>query len=125
MHGWTPSTIVSFGRKTVLQETVFGGFKTVITFKEDFWNWASSSWHFEDIFEDYYVTFPGSDVPVNAGLIVFRLGWAAPYIRRAIVIDAGGSPYTEYRAFNLPPPPSDYWNKNDAPAPATPFAYTA
>lgn len=123
VHGWTPSNVTSYGRTTVLTETVFGGFKTVITFKEDFWNWSSSAWKFEDIFEDYYVLFPGSGTPANAGVVQFDLHWAAPYIRRAIVIDPGGSPYTQYWAFSVPPAPADYWMQNGVPAPETPFHY--
>jgi len=125
VHGWTPSNIVSYGRVTVLRETVFGGYETTIAFKEDWWNWQSSAWRFEDIFEDYFVRDPGGTILPNAGVVVFRVGWAAPYIRRSIVIDPGGFPFTQYRAFDFPPPLPDYWMQNGVPAPATPFAYTA
>jgi len=125
VNGWTPSVILSYGRVTVLKETVFGGYETTISFKEQWWDWNSSAWRFEDIFEDYYVRDPGGTILPNAGSIVFRLGWASPYVRRAIVVDAPGSPYTEYRAFSLPPAPPDYWIQNGVPAPNTPFSYTA
>jgi hypothetical protein len=58
--------VVSYGRVTILEEEIFGGFRTHITFKENWWEWVSSNWDFEKIFEDFYVTFPGSETPANA-----------------------------------------------------------
>lgn len=125
VYGWTPSVIVSYGRTTVLTETVFGGYQTTIVFKEQWWEWSSSAWKFADIFEDYFVRDQAGVILPNAGFLHLRLGWAYPYIRRAVVLDIGGFPYTEYRAFALPPPPENYWLQNGVPAPETPFAYVA
>lgn len=118
--GWTPSNVVSYGRTMVLQETVFGGFRTVITISENFWNWSSSHYALSDIFEDYYVLFPGSTTPVFAGAVTFRYGIAAPFFHHAVIADTPGSPYTEYRAFDMPLAEPGYWIENGTPAPARP-----
>ena len=120
--GWTPSNIVQLGRENIFEETVFGGYKTYLTFNQRFWNWNSGSWRFADIFEDYYVTPPGSSTPISAGTTRFQITPVNPYFRVSVLIDPAGFPYTQYRYMDLPPGDPDFWYQNGTPAPARPFA---
>lgn len=110
------------GRDNIFEETVFGGFRTHLKFKSKFWDWSSGTFEFQDIFEDFYVTFPGSATPANAGVTHFSVRVGHPYFRDAVIVDPAGFPFTQYRFMDLPESDPDYWQQNGTPAPARPFA---
>lgn len=105
---WQPMFAVQTGQTLVLQETPFGGFQTHIKFRLDWWTWVSSNWRFVDIFEDFYVTAPGSSTPISAldqtlEFTVSDLG--LPVLRAAQPAMPG---QTAYLKFPLNPPVG-YW----------------
>lgn len=118
--GWHNATIVQWGRYTILQEIPFGGFRFHYKFTENFWNWSSNSYLFQDIFEDIYVTFPGSSVPVGADPSTVRFGETDPIFRRGIINDMAGVD-RKYYFFPLPPGPDDYWALPRTPLPTLPM----
>lgn len=117
-----PSVLIEYGRYTVIEEIVLGGFRYHIRFKEHFWEWNSSFWPLEEIFEDFYVTYPGGTDPIEPGSQTgVGAGFVPPYTRPGVFLDQ--IYFADYRIWfwQLPTPTGDYWNKNGTPIPAMPF----
>lgn len=120
--GWHNGVIIQSGQYTIIQEIPFGGFRYHLRFKAEFWNWSSSSWLFRDIFEDIYVTFPGSSTPVPADPSTCQYRVCDPIHRRGIVNDMVGVD-RKYYFFAFPPAPDDYWAKSHTELPVLPMIY--
>lgn len=119
--GWQDGFFVEVGNPFVLQEIPFGGYKFVCKFKDDWWNWQSSAWSLDSIFEDVYAIDWITGLPVNAGdVTVSWRNFVYPYFRSGIVLDMPALD-NHYYWMDFPPAPADYWQQNGTPMPARPF----
>ena len=119
--GWQDGFFVQTTNPIILQEYPFGGYKFVLKFFDDWWNWQSSAWRFEDIFEDVYAIHPTTLEIVNAGAVnVSWRSYVAPYFRSGIVLDMPAID-NHYYWMDFPPAPEEYWQRNNTPLPNRPF----
>lgn len=115
---------VTTGRYTVIQEIEAGGYQYHIRYKENFWNWNSSFWWYQTIFEDFYVTAPGSTTPISPGTVGVYFGWIPPHTHQTMFLTNTFISIPQFYFVKMPPAPDDYWNKNDTPEPEMPLTYT-
>lgn len=119
-HGF----FVETGRYTVIQEIEAGGYQYHVRYKERFWDWNSSFWWIQEIFEDFYVTAPGSSTPISPGSVGISFGWLPPHTHQMMFLDNTFISTPQFYFWGMPPAPLDYWNLNGTPAPELPFSYT-
>lgn len=122
--GWQPGIYIQVGNPLIIRETPFGGFRFHVKLNPDFWTPNSKEWRLADLFEDVYVTFPGSTVPYNAGAVNVRVGGANPEYKLALVLDMPAGVPTYY--FTATPElPLSYWARDNIPWVNTPpYIYT-
>jgi hypothetical protein len=120
--GWTDSVIVEAGNPTIQQETIFGGFRFHLEFKDYFWQWSSSSYLLQDIFENVYVTFPFSSDPISVGPVNVRYGFVPELQHFGIILDMGGAE-PSYWAQEMPAQPPDFWLPPRPALPPMPYNY--
>jgi hypothetical protein len=122
--GWNQCHIVSSGRTTVLQEEIFGGYRFHLTIKTHPWDWTSSSYPLEEIFEDVFVTPPESSIPISAGPVTVRYGLIPQLMNYGIILDMAGINHM-YWAQEMPAAPNDYWLPPMPQLPPMPYPYIA
>lgn len=105
---WQPgSTVISYGRTSVFEEHVYGGYRLVITFKDKWWNWSSNQYTPDWIVEDFYALAPGSSTPINQGSVLVGLGYDESHPSYHISFITGAAPDPIWLSY--PPAPPTYW----------------
>lgn len=117
---WHGFNVIQSGNPFVFEETLFGGYRTVIKFKDWWWQWDNRAANLDYVLEDLYALPPGGGSPINAGDILiqydFDTGFLVPTIE--LITGAPGGDYIWYR---FPPQNRPYWNPLVDNAPPTPF----
>jgi hypothetical protein len=74
---WWHMCLIQSGRTFIVRETEgFGGYRVLMRFKENFWDWNSSGWMLPDIIEDWYAMEPVSDTPITCPPVSWRVQWS-------------------------------------------------
>jgi len=124
-YSWLTGVMLESGRYTVIEENVFGGYRTHIRYKPEFWEWGSGLWKFSEIFEDFYITEPGSTTPIPPGTTTgLSCGWLPPFPHQIVFLDQFYLTTAQFWIWQAPPPPQQFWSNNRIPLPALPLTYT-
>lgn len=120
--GWQDGFFVSVGNPLIIQEYPYGGYKLVIKLYDDFWNFQSASWKFQDVFEDVYAIHPTTGEHVNVGSVTLRWNLLDPVNQYGILLDFPALD-NHYYFTALPDNPSDYWFQPKPPTIPLPYIY--
>ena len=99
---------------------MFGGYRTVIKFKDWFWDWDNRAANLDYVIEDLYALPPGGGSPINAGDILLQYDFDTQYQVPTLEIITG-APTGEFIWYRFPPANRPYWKLLYDNAPATPF----
>lgn len=106
--GWVPGyTILEEGNPFLFEEHVFGGYRLFVRFKSNWWNWQSNSYTLDYAYEDFYAIAPDHVTHVAAGAVDVGLGFSALVPSYHFTANLYTTP--EFKLFELPPAPADYW----------------
>ncbi len=107
---WWEMCVLASGQTLDVRELAgFGGVRVVIKFKSSFWNWNSSCWKIEDIFDDFYAIVPPATI-VSPGVVSWRMVWA--YQFNNYILDLGLTPNAGRSVGQaLPAAPPDWYNQ--------------
>lgn len=106
--GWVPGwTVTAEGNPFLLLEHSFGGYQVFCRFKTDWYAWQSNDYTMDFPLEDFYAIAPITGAHVSVGLVLVGLGFSALYPSWYYTLEFFPTP--EYKLFNLPPGPPDYW----------------
>lgn len=108
--GWWTHSVLSAGQMTILQEVPFGGYRFVLRWADDFWQFNSSWWSLDNAISDVYALAPGSGTPIHAGdvLVNYQRDPATGLYVITLANDPSDGHYTFVR---LPPPDAGYWQQ--------------
>ena len=112
--GWHSGHFVQTGRDTVIREIPFGGYRTRITFKPEFWQANNKEWRLEGIFENAYFMAPADNTPIAISSLEINFNWQ-PLCRGYALIIALPSLGRTWYWQRYPPITYGYWARNDLP----------
>ena len=108
---WWNTCVVTWGQACQVREVVgFGGYSVYFKFKDAFWEWNSSSWDPNDVFDDFYAIPPGPFPPVTCPDVAIRTQWGAQFNAWIMVMTVTGNDGTINGGPLLPAPPT-YWKR--------------
>lgn len=105
---WWPSIVLQSGNPLVIRETLFGGYRIYLKFRDDVWAWSSNTYTLDWSIEDIYGMAPADDTPIYSS--AFVVSWGIGQSHKHGLLDLfGGQPGYQYQYFTLPSQPAGYW----------------
>lgn len=104
---WWPSVVLQNTNPLIIRETLFGGYRVLLKFRDVVWAWSSNTYTLDWAIEDIYGMAPSDDTPIYSSYFAVGYGIGTDHKRGLAYLGSGLSSDTKY--FTLPTQPPGYW----------------